>query len=99
LALEPAFEMVLAPAHKTFFYRGEYKRVIEPRVLNDHRLRRIAGPLLYCVSDSGGVLRYVGKWVSESRCTRDGFGTSTYIIKPAAAATTYKRLTRAALRY
>jgi hypothetical protein len=91
LALEPAFEMVLAPAHKTFFYRGEYKRVIEPRVLNDHRLRRIAGPLLYCVSDSGGVLRYVGKWVSES--------TSTYIIKPAAAATTYKRLTRAALRY
>jgi hypothetical protein len=66
LGMEPAFEMVTAPASKTFFYRGEHKRVIEPRVLNDDRLRCVSGPLLYVVSDRGGVLRYVGKWVSQT---------------------------------
>ena len=66
LGMHPAFEMTAAPANKTFFYRGEHKRVIEPRIVDDHRLRRVAGPLLYCVSDQPGVLRYVGKWVTET---------------------------------
>ena len=66
LGMEPAFEMVAAPEGKTLFYRGEHKRVIKPRVLNDNRLHRVAGPLVYCVEDHRGVLRYVGKWVSET---------------------------------
>jgi hypothetical protein len=66
LGMEQAFEMVTAPTNKAFLYRGEYKRVIDARVLNESRLRRIAGPLLYVVSDSAGALRYVGKWVSPT---------------------------------
>ena len=66
LGMEPAFEMVAAPASKTFFYRNENKRVIEPRVLCEHRLNRVVGPLLYAVEDHRGTLRYIGKWVSET---------------------------------
>ena len=66
LGMEPVFEMITAPADKTFFYRREHKRVIEPRILDDNRLRRVAGPLLYGVADHSGVLRYVGKWVSPT---------------------------------
>jgi hypothetical protein len=66
LGLEPAFEMVEAPIDRTFFYRSEHKRIIQPRVLNEVRLRRVAGPLIYCVADHQGILRYVGKWVSET---------------------------------
>lgn len=66
LGVEAAFEMVAAPENKTFFYRGEHKRVIESRILDDSRLRHVAGPLVYCVADQSGVLRYVGKWVSET---------------------------------
>ncbi len=66
LGMQPVFEMIAAPANKTFFYRGENKRVIESRILDEYRLRRVAGPLLYCVADQSGVLRYVGKWVTET---------------------------------
>lgn len=66
LGLEPAFEMVSGPPGRTFFYRQEHKRVIEPRVVDEHRLRRVPGPLLYVVTDSAGALRYVGKWVSST---------------------------------
>lgn len=66
LGMEPAFEMIAAPANKTFYYRSEYKRIIEPRVLNDNRLRHVIGPLVYAVADHCGTLRYVGKWVSPT---------------------------------
>lgn len=66
LGMEPVFEMVSAPANKTFFYRREHKRVIAPRVLDDYRLRGVVGPLVYAVADYRGTLRYVGKWVSTT---------------------------------
>lgn len=66
LGLEAAFVMIAAPPEKTFYYRREHKRVIESRVLNEHRLRRISGPLIYGVTDCEGVLRYVGKWVTPT---------------------------------
>ena len=66
LGLHRAFEMIAAPVGKTFFYRNEHKRVIEPGWRDEHRLRRISGPLLYAVTDSKGFVRYIGKWVSET---------------------------------
>lgn len=66
LGLEQAFVMTGAPVDKTFYYRQEHKRVIESRVLNERRLRGVAGPLIYAVTDCDGVLRYVGKWVSAT---------------------------------
>ncbi|MDM0025916.1 GIY-YIG nuclease family protein [Variovorax saccharolyticus] len=66
LGLEQTFVMTTAPAHKTFYYRREHKRVIESRVLSEWRLRGVAGPLIYAVTDCDGVLRYVGKWVSAT---------------------------------
>jgi hypothetical protein len=66
LGMEPVFEMIAAPADKTFFYRREHKRVIEPRVLDERRLRGVPGPLVYGVTDHSGVLRYIGKWVSPT---------------------------------
>lgn len=64
LGLHKVFEMVDAPIGKTFHYRNEDKRVIELGWSNEHRLRNIKGPLIYVVTDSEGILRYVGKWVS-----------------------------------
>lgn len=66
LRLEPAFDMIAAPLGRTFFYRNENKRVIEAKVLNERRLRSIRGPLVYAVTEPGGELKYVGKWVSET---------------------------------
>jgi hypothetical protein len=66
LGLEAAFDMVAAPQGRTFFYRNMDKRVIEAKVLSEHRLHSVKGPLVYGVTDSVGVLRYVGKWVSKT---------------------------------
>ena len=66
LGLEAAFDMVSAPQDRTFFYRNKDKRVIEATVLNEHRLHSVRGPLIYAVTDSADVLRYVGKWVSKT---------------------------------
>lgn len=66
LGLERAFVMTAAPPGKTFFYRQEHKRVIESCVIDDRRLRSLAGPLIYAVTDSAGAMRYVGKWVSTT---------------------------------
>jgi hypothetical protein len=35
-------------------------------VLDERRLRSVAGPLIYAVSDCDGAMRYVGKWVSAT---------------------------------
>jgi hypothetical protein len=64
LGLVATFEMIAAPAGKTFFYRKEHKRVIDARVLDSARLHDVRGPLIYGVTDHRGDLRYVGKWVS-----------------------------------
>ncbi|NOQ50484.1 MAG: hypothetical protein GQ557_02305 [Mycoplasmataceae bacterium] len=66
LGLKKSFEMVDAPKGKTFHYRNEDKRVIEPGWCNEHRLRNIKGPLIYAVTDNSGIIRYVGKWVSDT---------------------------------
>jgi len=66
LGLHPAFRMVRAPLGKTFFYRGEHKRVIETEIIDGQRLRRIPGPLIYAVTDQSGAIRYIGKWVSPT---------------------------------
>jgi len=66
LGLHRSFEMVAAPVNKTFFYRNEHKRVIEPGWTDPHRLHNIPGPLIYAVTDLDGLVRYIGKWVSET---------------------------------
>lgn len=66
LGLHRSFEMVAAPSAKTFYYRDEQKRVIEPGWRDEHRLRQVNGPLIYAVTDSCSVVRYIGKWVSKT---------------------------------
>lgn len=66
LGMQRSFEMIAAPRGKTFRYRNEDKRIIEPGWRDEHRLRKIMGPLIYAVTDSEGVVRYFGKWVSQT---------------------------------
>lgn len=65
LCMKKAIELVEA-RKETFFYRNMDKRIIEHRVVNHIRWEKIAGPLVYAVTDKDGVIRYVGKWVSET---------------------------------
>lgn len=51
---------------KTFHYRSKDKRIISHRVTDPRRWRELAGPLLYAVTDRQGVIRYVGKWESDT---------------------------------
>lgn len=46
---------------ETFFYRGEHKPIIDYRVINNKRWSSTPGPLLYGVTDTAGVIRYIGK--------------------------------------
>jgi hypothetical protein len=66
LGLQRAIELVSAPIGKTFFYRNEHKRIINHGWRDEHRCRNIRGPLLYAITDRAGVVRYFGKWVSET---------------------------------
>lgn len=66
LGLHRAFQMIGAPIGRTFFYRNEHKRVIEPGWKDFQRLHNVEGPLIYAVTDFKGVVRYFGKWVSET---------------------------------
>lgn len=66
LGLFKAFEIVGAPVGQTFFYRKENRRIIEMGWHDPHRLRGIRGPLLYVVTDYQGVVRYTGKWVTDT---------------------------------
>lgn len=61
LGMEKAIEMVAA-RKETFFYRNQHKRIIDHRVINEHRWKKIAGPLVYVVTDHQGLIRYIGKW-------------------------------------
>lgn len=61
LGLEKAIEMVAA-RQETFFYRNKHKRIIDHRVINEHRWKKIHGPLVYVVTDHQGQIRYIGKW-------------------------------------
>lgn len=65
LGMQMAVELVSA-RQDTFFYRGIHKRIIEHKVVNNARWSTIKGPLLYCVADRNGVIRYVGKWVTST---------------------------------
>ncbi len=51
---------------ETFHYRKKDKRVIRHSVVDPSRWRELAGPLLYAVTDRLGVIRYVGKWESDT---------------------------------
>ena len=46
---------------ETFFYRGEHKPIIDYRIVNNKRWSSTPGPLLYGVTDTSGVIRYIGK--------------------------------------
>lgn len=61
LGMEKVIEMVSA-RQETFFYRNKHKRIIDHRVINEHRWKNIDGPLLYAVTDHQGQIRYIGKW-------------------------------------
>lgn len=65
LGMEKVIELVGA-RNETFFYREKHKRIIDHRVINEHRWKKIAGPLVYVVTDSSGTIRYIGKWESET---------------------------------
>jgi hypothetical protein len=77
LALHRAMEMVSAPLGKTFFYRGEHKRIITPGWFDEHRLKIVLGPSVYAVTDAQGIVRYFGRHLDEtpvySRWFRHGF--------------------------
>lgn len=66
LGLERAIELVSAPADSTFFYRNEHKRVIEHGWRDEHRCKKIRGPLVYAITDCDGIVRYFGKWETET---------------------------------
>jgi len=65
LGMEKVIELVGA-RNENFFYRKKHKRIIDHRVINEHRWNKIAGPLVYVVTDSGGTIRYIGKWESAT---------------------------------
>jgi hypothetical protein len=65
LGMEKVIELVAA-RRETFFYRQAHKRIIDHRVVNEHRWQTIAGPLLYAVCDRSGEIRYIGKWVTST---------------------------------
>lgn len=61
LGLVPTLELSRAPKGQTFEYRGEHKRVIESAWADATRLRKVKGPCVYAVTDSEGIVRYIGK--------------------------------------
>lgn len=61
LGMEKVIEMV-AVRQETFFYRNKHKRIIDHRVINERRWKKIDGPLVYAVTDHQGLIRYIGKW-------------------------------------
>ena len=63
--MEKAIELTGA-LRETFFYRAKHKRIIKHQVVSQKRWEKIAGPLLYAVTDHAGVIRYIGKWVSQT---------------------------------
>lgn len=65
LGMQPAIQMHTAH-NETFFYRGIDKRIIGYSVLEEKAWNSILGPLVYAVTDSAGIVRYVGKWVSST---------------------------------
>jgi hypothetical protein len=65
LGMEKTIELTGA-RHETFFYRNMHKRLIDHRVVNEQRWKKIAGPLVYAVTDSTGTIRYIGKWVTAT---------------------------------
>lgn len=65
LGMEKVIELVSA-RQETFFYRQKHKRIIDHHVVNARRWKTISGPLVYAVTDYSGIIRYVGKWESES---------------------------------
>lgn len=60
LGLQPVFAMTGARPER-FHYRGMDKRIIDFQIQDDTRWTRLSGPCVYCVFDSAGALRYVGK--------------------------------------
>lgn len=61
LGLIPTLELSRAPKGQTFEYRGEHKRVIESAWADVTRLRKVKGPCIYLVTNSEGIVRYIGK--------------------------------------
>ena len=61
MGLIRTLQFVGAPDGQTFYYRKKHKRVIEVVSVDEHRLRKLPGPSIYAVTDSGGVVRYIGK--------------------------------------
>jgi hypothetical protein len=66
LGLHPTLQMVGAPKGLTFYYRAENKRIIEFGWTDEYRLNRVYGPLVYAVTDGGGVVRYIGRHLAET---------------------------------
>lgn len=65
LGMEKTVELT-ASRIETFFYRDMHKRIIDHRVVNEKRWKGIVGPLVYVVTDHSGLIRYVGKWVTNT---------------------------------
>ena len=65
-----------AASRETFFYRDMHKRVIHFKTIDTERFERVAGPLIYAVSDRASVIRYVGRHLAgtplRSRWIRRG---------------------------
>lgn len=70
LGMEKTIELTAA-RRDTFHYRGMDKRRIDHRVIHERRWKKVAGPLVYAVTDASGAIRYIGKWVSPTPlCSR-----------------------------
>ncbi len=65
LGMEKTIEMVTAQKD-TFYYRDMHKRIIDYSVISPQRWEKIAGPLVYAVTEQSGTIRYLGKWVTPT---------------------------------
>ncbi|MDO5679512.1 MAG: exonuclease domain-containing protein [Pelistega sp.] len=65
LGMEKTIELVCA-RQETFYYRQQYKRIIDYHVVNQRRWKEVRGPLVYAVTDHQGLIRYIGKWNSNT---------------------------------
>ncbi|WP_363318714.1 exonuclease domain-containing protein [Rhodoferax sp.] len=65
LGMEKVIELT-GSRKETFFYREKHKRIIDHRVVNERRWKKVCGPLLYAVTDHTDEVRYIGKWVTAN---------------------------------
>ena len=103
LGMTKTLAFVAAPIGQMFFYKKRVSdkcdgniQVIETANEDAHRYRRLPGPFVYAVADSGGQTRYLGKSLEAFLYSVGSESRATFITAKAAT-TSFLRLQPAAV--